>query len=149
MKPGPKPKHGHRPWGKKPSRLYMLWGNMKRRCYYPRDASYQYYGGRGINVCDRWRYDFTAFMADVGPHPGKGWTLDRVDPFGDYELGNVRWASPKTQARNRTTTILTQAQVDEIRRDYVPYKVIARSFAERFGVSTRIVLSVIQGKKWQ
>lgn len=149
MKTGPKPIHGHSPHGKPRTQLYTLWGNMKRRCYYPRDASYKYYGGRGIKVYDPWRRDFRAFMADVGQHPGKGWTLDRIDPYRDYEPGNVRWASPKTQARNRTTTLLTQAQVDEIRRDYVPYKVIARSFAERFGVSTRVVLSIIEGTKWQ
>jgi ribosomal protein S25 len=71
------------------------------------------------------------------------------DAFKDYEPANVRWASPKTQARNRTTTRLTQEQVDAIRREYVPYKVIARVIADRYSISTSQVLSIVRGEKWQ
>lgn len=148
-KRGPQPRHGHAPWGGGSSRLYMLWRNMKCRCYLEGNPSYKYYGGRGIEVCPQWRDDFEAFMRDVGQHPGKGWTLDRIDAYKDYEPGNVRWATPKTQARNRTDTILTATQVAAIRREYVPYKITGKILAAKYGVSIRQVLSITRGDKWQ
>lgn len=72
---------------------------MHERCRNPRHIGFRYYGARGITVCERWR-DFAAFLADVGPRP-KGWTLDRINPDGDYEPGNVRWVSPSDQRKNQ------------------------------------------------
>ncbi len=82
--------------------LYGTWLNMKQRCYAQYSDSYSYYGGRGIRMCDRWRNSFSAFLADVGERP-KGMTLDRIDGNGNYEPGNVRWASSSTQAKNTKT----------------------------------------------
>jgi hypothetical protein len=36
----------------------------------------------------------------IGVRP-EGTTLDRIDPFGHYEPGNVRWATPAEQTANR------------------------------------------------
>jgi hypothetical protein len=73
---------------------------MLQRCSNPNHPAYQYYGGRGIGVCDRWR-DFVNFLADMGKRP-KGTTLDRYpDGDGDYRPGNCRWVSPYEQAQNR------------------------------------------------
>lgn len=74
---------------------------MIQRCTNPRHTSYPDYGGRGIRVADRWRFEFALFLADVGPKPGPDHTLDRVDPNGDYEPGNCRWATRQAQQRNR------------------------------------------------
>lgn len=82
--------------------LYKTWANMKSRCYNPDIPNYQNYGARGIQVCDRWRNSFSAFVADVGERPD-GCTLDRIDPNGDYEPGNVRWASASVQVKNTNT----------------------------------------------
>jgi hypothetical protein len=43
---------------------------------------------------------YEEFLAEVGPRP-TGMTLDRIDPMGHYEPGNVRWATVEQQAKNR------------------------------------------------
>src|ERR1039458_10609501 len=74
--------------GDSKSREHICWLNMRRRCHDPRHPYFRYYGGRGIQVCERWRNSFTAFLADMGRCP-KGKTLDRFpDNNGNYEPGN-------------------------------------------------------------
>lgn len=80
---------------------YQIWAAMKRRCFNPHSADYVRYGGRGITVCDAWKGDFPAFFAAVGLRPSPAHSLDRDDVNGHYEPGNVCWATPKQQARNR------------------------------------------------
>ena len=43
---------------------------------------------------------FDQWFAELGPRP-EGMTVDRIDPMGHYEPGNVRWATVQEQARNR------------------------------------------------
>lgn len=72
---------------------------MHSRCGNPGDPSFQWYGARGITVCERWQ-QFEAFLADMGERPD-GRTLDRINPDGNYEPGNCRWATSHEQALNR------------------------------------------------
>lgn len=94
---------------------YKALESARQRCYNKTNRAYKNYGGRGIKVCDRWLekpYGFSNFMEDMGakpsyartPNGGKPvWTLDRIDPDGDYCPENCRWATWLTQETNKRT----------------------------------------------
>ena len=67
----------------------------------PRRLSACAAGARGIKVCEKWRRSFAAFLFDVGPRPSKVHSIDRINSNGNYEPGNVRWATAVEQAQNR------------------------------------------------
>lgn len=80
---------------------------MKARCENPNSHRYYNYGARGIKVCERWSSSFTDFLEDItreiGLRPSPKHSLDRYpnNETGNYEPGNVRWATAKQQANNR------------------------------------------------
>lgn len=83
------------------TREYEAWCGLRMRCSNPRDSHYHLYGGRGIKVCTRWADSFEAFLEDMGPVPDVEHSVDRIDPDGDYEPSNCRWATYTEQNRNR------------------------------------------------
>lgn len=93
-------RHGHSLHNRQ-SRTYHSWANMKDRCNNPRSPKYYLYGGRGIQVCDRW-LQFDNFLADMGERP-EGMSLDRIDGSGNYSPDNCRWATPVEQQNNLRT----------------------------------------------
>lgn len=88
-------------------REYRVFRMMWERCTNPKNKAYKYYGARGITVCQRWK-DFRTFVADIGPRPGPGYTLDRIDNDGPYAPDNIRWSTQTDQVRNsRTARLIT------------------------------------------
>ena len=89
---------------------YRIYKLIIQRCTNPRNPQWGDYGGRGIHICEKWRRSFSAFLADVGRRPSLKYSLDRRDNDGNYEPGNVRWATRAQQARN-------SVRRDEVLRD--------------------------------
>lgn len=83
---------------------YFAWINMRNRCARHISNGYERYGALGITVCDRWLNSFQNFYADMGPRPF-GYSLDRINPAGNYSPENCRWASMEVQQTNKRRTI--------------------------------------------
>lgn len=91
--------------GRSKDPLYNLWKRIKRRCHDPNAHNYKWYGGRGISMWEPWRNDAGLFMdwvdQNLGPRPTPKHSINRIDNDGDYEPGNLDWADPVSQAKNR------------------------------------------------
>lgn len=97
-------KHGHAREGKISSEYYS-WAAIINRITNPNNHAYRHYGGRGIKIDPRW-LNFKNFLADVGPKPSPKHSIVRYpDRNGNYEPGNVRWATSLQQCNNTARNI--------------------------------------------
>lgn len=85
---------------RKEMREYSIWKGLKTRTTNPNTDDADRYINRGINCCKEWLNSFEQFYEDMGPCP-KGYSIDRIDPNGNYCKENCRWASAITQSQNR------------------------------------------------
>ena len=100
------------------TRLYHILADAKSRCYNPAHKKYLLYGGRGLTVCEEWRYNFHLFKewalrngyrTDIRTPGGRNaLTLDRIDVDGPYCPENCRWASYQEQAANQRRSLPVQ-----------------------------------------
>ena len=129
--------------------LYRVWRGMIIRCTHPSADNYDRYGGAGVTVCERWRASFLDFVADMGERPTIRHSLERLDGSQGYEPGNVVWATPEQQARNRPGFVkLTPGLVLEIHERSDRGEGIA-SIARRMGLAESTVRNARQGKTWK
>ncbi|MCW2763637.1 MAG: hypothetical protein JWR85_3838 [Marmoricola sp.] len=94
--------------GKFGSKIYRTWGGIKFRCENVNSKGYARYGGRGIKVYEPWSKSFEEFYEYMGDPPTELHSIDRIDNNGNYEPGNVRWATSKTQGNNRSSTVIVE-----------------------------------------
>ena len=111
---------------------YTIWRGMKQRCSNSARANYARYGGVGVSVCERWLNDFEAFYSDMGNRPSPKHSIDRIDPSGDYEPSNCRWADIYEQANNKTNVHTVTVNGEKkprgiaIRDSGLPYATVVR-----------------------
>lgn len=116
--------------------LYSTWAGMIERCYDPKCKQYKNYGGRGITVHDGWRKSFWSFAEYMGQKPSGFYSVDRFpDNNGNYEPGNVRWATKQEQNRNRRSNHLVT--LDGLTKTLAEW-------ADEFGISRQAMLQRVQ-----
>lgn len=97
-------KHGYARKGRvRPE--YAVWFSMVARCTRQTDPSFNRYGALGIRVCDKWKDDFRAFIADMGDRPSPRHTIGRIDSSSGYCPENCRWETWVEQQNNRSITV--------------------------------------------
>lgn len=149
-------KHGHSKGGKF-SRTYEVWKHIIQRCTNPNAPHYEYYGGRGITVCDRWNSrnggSFENFLQDMNECP-KGLSLDRINNNKGYYKDNCRWSTSKEQCRNRRSNIIleyngkTQCLLDwSIEYDINFYTLRNRLFLLKWSIEKSLLTPVGKSKK--
>lgn len=129
--------HGDSRNGKN-KRLYSIYKNMKNRCYNKNGQDYNYYGGKGVIICDEWMNDYINFKNwSLSNGYSDNLTIDRINVNGNYEPSNCRWVDMKTQMNNTTQNhmityngeIKTMIEWSEILD--IPYGVIKNAINKR------------------
>lgn len=94
--------------GRTRSPEYVSWCGMKARCLNSNEPGFHRYGGRGIQICERWKNSFENFLTDMGEKPSPSHSIDRIDVDGNYEPSNCRWATKTEQSRNQRSNRLIE-----------------------------------------
>ncbi len=92
----------HEMHGKRKTRLYSIWANIKTRCYNVKDPHFSRWGGKGVVMCEEWKNSFQAFYDwAISNGYSDNLTIDRINNNGNYEPSNCRWATIEEQNRNK------------------------------------------------
>lgn len=120
-------------YGESGTRIYRIWGNIKRRCNNKNDKSYHNYGGRGINLCNEWK-NFIVFKTwAFNSGYSEKLTIDRIDNNKGYYSENCRWTTMKEQQNNKrnnhlitingeTKTLTQWSDLSGIKKSRIFYK---------------------------
>jgi hypothetical protein len=127
--------------------IYKAWRNTKERCYNPKYAYYRNYGGRGIEVCEKWRDSFDAFYEDMWPTWQRGLQLDRVNNDGDYAPENCKWSTPLENTANRRNSVLTAVQISTARRHGISISALRDRIKKGWPIPEATTQAPIRGKR--
>ncbi len=128
---------------------YQIWCHIIGRCGNKNNPAFASYGGRGIQVCPRWRNSFLSFLADMGPRPKGRWTIERIDNNRGYRSSNCRWATYQEQGQNTRRTKLNSELVLYIKEARSEGKRSYSSLAKELGVSKSCIAHVCSGRVWR
>lgn len=145
--------HGHAKKGG--SLTYKTWFSMKHRCYSKHNASYKYYGGKGVTVCDRW-HSFENFLLDMGERPGLNFHISRKQDKGNYEPGNCEWKPSKDNLSERVYEVGEKVHNAKLTKDKVKHLrrlsnegASLTELAKFFKVNRKTVWSVVNYETWK
>jgi hypothetical protein len=85
---------------------YQVLAGILQRCFNPNHVSFRYYGERGVT--SKWTSldQFEDFLSCVGRRPSVDHSLDRFpNKNGNYEPGNLRWATEQQQQSNKRNNV--------------------------------------------
>ena len=128
------------PKGKKSDDLYSIYTDILRRCYSKNRKHYKDYGGRGIRMSGEFFYSFKAFAEYMGKKPGPEYSIDRINNDGNYERGNLRWATQREQSMNRRLHKNNVTGCSDIIKVGKKYRVRYPYFYKRFNCGKYISL---------
>lgn len=131
------------------TKTYIIWKAMNQRCSNSKVEHYNYYGGKGIKVCNKWKDSFEEFLKDMGECP-EGYSIERIDVSKGYNLDNCKWIPLKHQGKNTSRTKLNQDIVNAIREEatYKSKKEVAEKYANLCDVTFRHIYKVIRKEVW-
>lgn len=149
--------NNHITHGETKSRLYRIWKLMRRRCNNINDVSYPLYGGRGISVCEEWSQYEPFKLWALSNGYSEELSIDRIDPNGNYEPSNCRWATAKEQANNKrnnhklcfngeTHTISEWSEITGLKRTTIIERINA-GWSEKKTLTCTVKSSKISGAK--
>lgn len=136
-------------WVNNDKHMHAIWRAMISRCYNKNNWRYKHYGARGIIVCESWKnFDnyYTWIKNNLGNKPDKSYSLDRVDNNGNYEPGNLRWASKKTQSKNKRGPKLSIELAEEIRS--FSSKLSRKELSIKYNVAESQISRILNNKRW-
>jgi len=123
-------------------RAYKL---ARRRCNNPNSNDYKTHGAKGIKFLFE---TFEEFYNELGPRPTTKHSVDRFpNKRGNYEPGNVRWATPEEQAQNAITNVLNPNKVRNIRE--CGSEVSVEFLAHKYKCSLTTIYDVLNHKTWK
>lgn len=142
--------HGDSTKDSKYHKLYIKWLSMRKRCYDKMDKRYYRYGGRGIIVCEEWRYTYQIFKKWAINNGYKSdLQIDRIDNNGNYEPSNCRFVTNKENCRNTSVTKLTADKVNAIIDLHKTGKYRYEVLQEIFGVGRTTIIRVLNDGRWE
>lgn len=112
--------------------MMSRWVSIWERCYLPDNPNYEYYGARGIRVCQEW-IDFQSFYSFWGDPPFEGATIGRINNDGNYEPSNCEWQTQEQQNNNtrRSRMITWNGKTQSVRDWAFEYNIGSRRLHER------------------
>ena len=132
------------------TKIYDVCAKIRQRCLNKNDKFYYRYGGRGILLHEPWQESYKEmieYMISIGYRDGL--VIDRIDNEGHYEPGNLRFTTHAHNARNRSTTILTEGDVHDIRFMLLKGELGQGAIGRLFNVSNSTISNIKTGRKWR
>jgi hypothetical protein len=111
------------------TKLYRIWADMIQRCENENSTNYKYYGAKGVSVLSEWK-DFEKFKTwALSNGYEKGLSIDRIDPFLNYEPSNCKWSTREEQDNNKRNSVK-----EVVKGELLTLSQIAKKY--NFGFST-------------